>query len=454
MLRGLSIFVPPILAILLAMSVLVWGEESKVLTFDVTDDILYNPYTGFAPNANYPEAVGDNTLVYINLTFKKWEPEEGFFDVENVIKTHNIERWKNEGKKCVLRFVCDIPDTKPHSDIPEWLREIPDNGVEYSNSYGMGFSPNYNNERFIEEHRKAIEALGEAFGKDDFIAYIELGSLGHWGEWHVNSGQGLDKFPSEEICRQYVEPYIAAFPNATLLMRRPFSFVRDYGMGVFNDVIGSEDASRGWLNWIENGGEYTNSEEPMILPPVPNIWNNYALGGEITSQYPMSSIVTDRLDNMIALLKDSHFTFIGPNCPVAHVEQLRYPEGVSTMLKYIGYRIGIDKAIFTRNTVNNDLSLKLKIHNNGVAPFYKKWPLYVYELDEDENVIGKIETNFDITSLKGGNSAAIEVYLGKTDTISDMPDYAVGIENPITGENEILFDNPTMDKQKKILLLK
>lgn len=27
--------------------------------------------------------------------------------------------------------------------------------------------------------------MGERWGSDSLISYIELGSLGHWGEWHV-----------------------------------------------------------------------------------------------------------------------------------------------------------------------------------------------------------------------------------------------------------------------------
>ena len=30
-----------------------------------------------------------------------------------------------------------------------------------------------------------MKALGEHYGKSDLVSYVELGSLGHWGEWHV-----------------------------------------------------------------------------------------------------------------------------------------------------------------------------------------------------------------------------------------------------------------------------
>lgn len=72
-------------------------------------------------------------------------------------------------------------------DIPEWLYEKTDQaGTWYDVEFGKGFSPDYNKEQFIAYHRKAVEAMGEHWGQDGLISYIELGDLGHWGEWHVN----------------------------------------------------------------------------------------------------------------------------------------------------------------------------------------------------------------------------------------------------------------------------
>ena len=49
------------------------------------------------------------------------------------------------------------------------------------------------------EIAKAVEALGEHLGKDGLISYIELGSLGHWGEWHVNYSAGIQRLPNEAV---------------------------------------------------------------------------------------------------------------------------------------------------------------------------------------------------------------------------------------------------------------
>lgn len=83
----------------------------------------------------------------------------------------------------------------------------------------QGFAPDCNNEEMIRYHAKAVGALGEHLGKDGLISYIELGSLGHWGEWHVNYSAGIQRLPNEAVRKQYVVPWTGAFPDAMLLMR-------------------------------------------------------------------------------------------------------------------------------------------------------------------------------------------------------------------------------------------
>ena len=66
--------------------------------------------------------------------------------------------------------------------FPRWLYDkTGGNGAYYSYSGKQGYSPDYADPVLIEAHRKAIAALGEHFGQDTFVGYVELGSLGHWG---------------------------------------------------------------------------------------------------------------------------------------------------------------------------------------------------------------------------------------------------------------------------------
>ena len=85
-------------------------------------------------------------------------------------------------------------------DIPQWLYDKTDHaGTWYDMEYGKGYAPDYNNEQMIQYHKRAVNALGEHFGRDGLVSYIELGSLGHWGEWHVNISAGIQSLPEESV---------------------------------------------------------------------------------------------------------------------------------------------------------------------------------------------------------------------------------------------------------------
>lgn len=422
--------------------------------YEQTNETFKNPMMGFAPNADYVEAVGDNTLVYVDVTWRELEPEEGVYAFDAIEEENNLLRWREEGKKVVFRFVCDKPSEESHMDIPDWLYEKTGDGTFYDCAYGKGYSPDYTNQTLIAYHKKAIEALGAEYGGDNFFCFIELGSLGHWGEWHVNYAAGIDRFPSEEVCKQYVEPYVEAFPNAKLLMRRPFSFVTEYGLGVFNDMTGEPEDTAEWLEWIYNGGVYEEASEPMGLLACEDVWLTAPVGGEFTSSLSMEEMLVTEHARTIELLQESHMTFIGPMCPIANKEEMEYPTEVAEILKNVGYRYGVTFAKVVHNKLSGSVSLEIQMKNYGVAPMYFSWPVCVYLLDENGKVLDRQELDIELTKL-GQNQLVTAKACFETDEVdlkTYLPVIAVGIENPETGEPEVFLDMDT-EVQDKVYIL-
>ncbi|MDD3393948.1 MAG: DUF4832 domain-containing protein [Anaerotignum sp.] len=417
-----------------------------------TNSVFYNPLMGFAPAADYKEAVGENTLVYVDITWREWEPEEGKFNSEKVVEENYLEEWRSLNKKVVLRFICDIPSEEAHRDIPDWLYEDTADGNNYNCAYGKGYSPNYNNPVFIKAHTKAIEALGEVFGQDSFICYVELGSLGHWGEWHVKYDEGINRFPSEKICEEYVVPYVKAFPHAKLLMRRTFQPVMDYNMGVYNDMAGDEEATAQLLGWIKNGGVYEGSESPMKLISRPNIWEKSPVGGEFTSSLSMRELLETQIDQTVKLLKESHMTFIGPKCPIANQEALQYPQGTATVLNNLGYRYGIRECKVIENTWSGKVKLQLLFENSGTAPIYFNWPVYIYILDENKNVIEKQKVKINLSEVAQSATKEVSISFNRNHYKSIQYTVGVGIENPDSEKPDVSLDMEC-DRYGKIAIL-
>ena len=338
----------------IGLSLWLSGEEpvSPLVSkaFAKSSEILKNPVMGFAPAADYREAAADNTLVYMDVTWRELEPAPGVFAFETIEKENHLDEWRAAGKHVVFRFLCDKPGDEPHRDIPDWLYEKTGDGKDYAISYGKGYSPNYANRVFMEAHAAAIAALGERYGRDTFFSYVELGSLGHWGEWHVKYEDGLPRLPGEAVRRQYITPYLAAFPHAKILMRRPFLEAKKRNFGLFNDMAGDRDSTEDWLDWITNGGDYDQTGETGALAAMPSVWNTAPVGGEFTSRYSFAELLGPRLQETAALIRRSHTTFLGPKCPHGFSESggagLR--DGAGEILKNLGYRLRVREAVLRR----------------------------------------------------------------------------------------------------------
>lgn len=425
--------VPAVFILLFIISIYTFSK-TNVKEYERTEEVFDNPLMGYAPCAWNTTVSDDVSLLYMDITWAELEPEEGQYNWESIDKENQLSRWRKEGKHIVLRFVCDVPGQEKHMDIPEWLYEkIDHEGTWYDVEFGKGFAPDYNNEEMIRYHAKAVEALGEHLGKDGLISYIELGSLGHWGEWHVNYSAGIQRLPNEAVRKQYVVPWTGAFPDAMLLMRRPFSHASEYGMGLYNDMAGHPDETEVWLREIENGGDLTQTDEKNALISMHDFWKTAPVGGELTSSFSMEDLLETNLDQTAALIRESHTTFLGP-----HVANNQYLQGYHTVLKNMGYRLRISEAVLSNKLKGTKLSMTWA--NDGTAPFYKDWPVWVYVTDENGDTIEKKQVEMKLSSILPGESVKTEICL-ETKKLVDLAgkkyNIRIGVEDPMTGKENL-----------------
>ena len=407
-----------------------WLSRRKTIKqYKESQTAFGNPLMGYAPSAWYNEVSEDISLLYMDITWAELEPEEGVYNWASIDEENQISRWRKEGKHLVLRFVCDIPSEEAHIDIPEWLYEKSgEAGRWYDGEYGKGFAPDYNNPTIISCHEQAVKALGEHFGQDGLISYVELGSLGHWGEWHVNYSEGIQRIPREAVRDKYILPWTEAFPDAMSLMRRPFAAVEKYGFGLYNDMTGQPEATQSWLGWINNGGEYDQTGEKNVIVPMKDFWKTAPSGGEFTSSLSMEEMLDTNLSGTVEMIREAHTTFLGPKIPDEN-----YVDGYKEVLKNMGYRLWISMAEL-KNTAKGS-RLKLTWENSGVAPMYKEWPVYVYIEDESSKLVEKSRISIKISSLLPGEKATTLTAL-ETERLNSLLEkgyrLSVGIEDPMT----------------------
>lgn len=415
-----------VLGIIIAMAlVYMWNRATVNADISYAPDytVTDNPLMGYAPDSENIKLCEKANLVYIELTWGQWEPEEGRFDIEALEKRCNTERWKDEGKHAVLRFICDDPGRESHMDIPEWLYDKDKNGVFYDTKMGKGYAPDYGDPVFMKYHERALKALAEYCNRDHFVSFVELGSLGHWGEWHASDASGISLMPDAEICREYAKVYSENFINAKLLTRRNYDFAIESGMGIFNDMTGDHVDTAEWFDWQEKGGEQKTSSEPLIFAPVKDIGLTRPVGGEFTSGISMEDILVTNFGQVLEDITASRMTFVGPQVPDLTSKEYELP--IETVLKRMGYRIYPSKLKTLYNFKTKSIDLALSFRNAGNAGFFFDWPVTVYVLDKDKDRVFSQKLDVDLRELSADEDIVSFASVPYTPEIED--EFYVGI---------------------------
>ena len=422
-----------IVGVLLAVAAIALAVYVRGLGFSASfsyEAASKNPLMGFAARADNPDAAASEQLVYIDVTWADWEPEEGEFDTAGLAQRMHVSEYRKQGKHAVLRFVCDVPGDERHMDIPQWLYDETGDGVFYDNDYGQGYSPVYENKTFMEAHAKAIAALGAWASKDTFVSYVELGSLGHWGEWHTDTSSGVPAMPSEDVCREYVNQYVSAFPSAKLLMRRNYTVGAEVGAGVYNDMVGAAEDTQEWLSWQSDGGFYESLGRTLTYQPTSEIWQSAPVGGEFTSSFDYNYMLGENLQETLRLIADSHMTFVGPHYPKSGEAD---DAAVAQVRDELGYRIWVSEVSGAFNPLTRCWDIAITWRNDGAAPLYWDWPATLEMRDAAGETVYKVDLPLNLSELGAGQETTVHASVPIDQRYWDGFSLAFGITDPLTG---------------------
>lgn len=390
-----------------------------------------NPLKGWACwGENFKEEY-DYSLAYVPVYWDELEPEEGEYDFVALEERCHFLKWRNKRARLILRLVTDDPTEEKKMEIPQWLYDAMEgDGTWYENDYGKGFSPDYENKVFKEAHEKLLKAMGVRYGHNPQIAYIQIGSLGHWGEWHVNEKSGIDRFPDSTVTDAYVRDYLNAFPEKKLLMRRPFDIVTREGLGLYDDTFGEPEEHREWMDWIENG--YISSQNGQELSGAPGFWEKAPSGGEIASYRDISWYFEDSFENTLDFIRESHTTYLGPKIPREKELSAQGWENARRCEQEMGYCFTITDAALKRQR-GKDMALTVNWENIGVAPFYEDWDIRVILKNDQGATLWSGDFPTEIS--KWGQEAIFSQQLpGTAGLSSGKISVWVGIVDPLTGE--------------------
>ena len=293
----------------------------------------------------------DNTVVYIRVLWKEFEPERGVYNYDFIQNILDEAR----AHKQTLIFRLMAHSTRASDDVPEWLKKlIP--CPERPPMKRLKDSPT--DPLFMELFLEAVRKLGERFDSDPWFDAIDVSLPGSWGEGHK-----LELYP-DDLFKTIVDTYATAFPNTQLFAQVGRPELIEYAKKYTN------------VGWRGDGlGHPSHTEDfyPSRVAKIPEQWKLAPVSFE--SYWWMCEWQRKGwdLDTIIDKTLEWHISSFNPkSIPIPYDWKDKCEYWISRM----GYHYTVESVSYPEWAEGGDLlSVKLSIENIGSAPCYKSLPV-------------------------------------------------------------------------------
>ncbi|MCR5311229.1 MAG: DUF4832 domain-containing protein, partial [Lachnospiraceae bacterium] len=400
-------------------------------------DFHNNPYKGWVGWADTYEGdvdsvLAEHNLIYVDIKWSELEPEKGKYAFDAIEEQYQFKKWQKQGCRMVFRFVMDNPNVVngdpdiKRMDIPQWLydeleaenAEGEGPGTWYLGETirsllgGCGFSPNYKSPKLLEYHNNAIKAFAERYDDPSITAYVEVGSLGHWAEFHTWPA-GTGEFPDPELAQKYMQAYVDAFHNVKVGIRKPYAVAAQNNWGLYNDIFGvtSDGGTPTFLEWAASGNTDMpgSTEEDIAASAMPDWWKLNYSGGEFANGDFRTNALNENMCAVLKQIRDSHTTWLGPcsacDFKIGDPEYEKFEYNIETLFSNMGYNYGIYSISKPERLVPGEsTALSVTWNNSGVAPIYYNCPVTFILKDAGGNAVYEETQDFDTTAWLPGRS--------------------------------------------------
>lgn len=385
---------------------------------------LDNPLKGWCPYTNAGEISQPYSMAFQYVSWRELEPRENDYRFDQW--ETSWDRKLGKDKHVIFRVFVDYP-SKP-SGLPDWLRDAGVKETPYTD-HGGGMAPDYNDPRMLESMERLIAALGKRYNDHPRVAFIQIGLLGFWGEWHTYPRGELYASPATE--QRIIDAYRKAFPDKSLMVR----YARDYAgkqnwIG-FHDDMFPEDTDNGkdwgFLAGVRREGRAEN-------------WKRAVVGGEMVPG-KASQWLGDDYSTTLRMLNRAHFTWVGPYCPALTISKDKaFGERSDELIRKMGYEFQINEVKHTSRIAAREATrISLAGVNQGAAPFYYPWSVEWSLIDSSGKVVAIQKTDWDIRNWQPGK------FLESMEITWDVPPgtyrLAFGIRDPWKDRPAIRFAN-------------
>jgi hypothetical protein len=323
-----------------------------------------NPLKGFFPFRGDHGDIFPHSMEwdYFPLSQLMNGPDSFTFDTTFEASLNEIA---GRGHHSVIRVYLDYPEQP--TGVPQFLIA---GGLKLSpyEEHGGGQSPDYTDENLVGALESFIAEFGKRYDGDPRLGFITIGLLGFWGEWHTYPHEKW--FPGERIQNRILNAYTKAFTKTKLLLRRPAADGPNLPIGYHDDSFAFSTLPT--IDW--------HFASTLANANVTNRWKTQPIGGELRPELQiniwMRPIPTEPpAEDFTSCVQQTHCSWL--ICQGIFNQKLPpgdYERAVEAA-RSLGYEIHISEALIPSVHRGETATIRLKVENRGVAPFYYDWPI-------------------------------------------------------------------------------
>jgi hypothetical protein len=162
--------------------------------------------------------------LYLRLAWAYLEPEEGKFDwsyIDNI-----VEKYVPLGYGISFRISCKETGGKPNSvpeevngvfyATPSWVEKAGAKGVVPTQYGSKSWTPDWDDPVFLEKLDNFHRAFAARYDGKPWVRYIDVGSIGEWGEGHTHFSTRIP--PSVEEVKANMNIYLKNYKKTQLVV--------------------------------------------------------------------------------------------------------------------------------------------------------------------------------------------------------------------------------------------
>jgi len=249
---------------------IVCSNPHKGWEFHYFDNGITRYHNHLKPD-DYLEDFPGLRTVYLRLGWSFLEPEEGKFNWELIDTV--INKWTAKGYNISFRITSKETDNLVFA-TPEWVKAAGAKGSFREESKTKNWEPDYGDPVFLEKLENFHRAFAAKYADKPWLEYIDIGSIGEWGEGHT-AYSGWHDVPVE-VVEKHIMMYRRCYPDNIIIISDDYLEQRDADDNAdiaileccMKNRIGFRDDSS-CVNWyVTLGFGYSNIRSPEIFDLV------------------------------------------------------------------------------------------------------------------------------------------------------------------------------------------